>query len=252
MSKPIDQEREAFEAAFAGKANFERNQFHPEHYAHLPARQMWDAWQARAQLQPAGVAVPGFAAGVKAASDHVKAMVEEYDRRHGSTDPDTGTREYPGNGDEWVGQMMELIEDFTGIVAPHPVSGEFNPEHTLFNEIRTSMPINEDDEPARYIITEDQLQRIRALEFSRHTVSGEQKGECEWCAGAGHDYYGKSCQHCKAPYAIDITDRIPAPYTVGRCPLCGCDINTDAPVTLVEALERQGLAHTACVKGSQP
>lgn len=59
-----------------------------------------------------------FLAGVKAASDKVKAIVEDYDYRHGVTDPDTGTREYPGNGDEWVGQMLELIEDFTGIVCP--------------------------------------------------------------------------------------------------------------------------------------
>lgn len=59
-----------------------------------------------------------FEAGVKAASDHVKAIVDDYDRRQGSTDPDTGTREYPGNGEEWVSQMLELIEDFTGIVAP--------------------------------------------------------------------------------------------------------------------------------------
>jgi hypothetical protein len=59
-----------------------------------------------------------FYAGVKAASDKVKSIVADYDERHGSTDPDTGTREYPGNGEEWVGQMMELIEDFTGIVAP--------------------------------------------------------------------------------------------------------------------------------------
>ena len=59
-----------------------------------------------------------FMAGVKAASDHVSKIVEDYDRQHGITDPDTGTREYPGNGEEWVGQMLELIEDFTGIVAP--------------------------------------------------------------------------------------------------------------------------------------
>ncbi len=68
-----------------------------------------------------GVVMPerdSFMAGVKAASDKVKAIVEDYDQRHGSTDPDTGTREYPGNGDEWVCCMLELIEDFTGIVAP--------------------------------------------------------------------------------------------------------------------------------------
>lgn len=44
-----DKEREAFEVAFSGKVNFERNEQHPEYYAHLPARQMWDSWQARSQ-----------------------------------------------------------------------------------------------------------------------------------------------------------------------------------------------------------
>jgi hypothetical protein len=34
------------------------------------------------------------------------------------------------------------------------------------NEIRGSLPVNEEDEPTRYIITEQQLQRIRALEFA--------------------------------------------------------------------------------------
>ncbi|CAE6949883.1 conserved protein of unknown function [Ectopseudomonas oleovorans] len=42
-----------------------------------------------------------------------------------------------------------------------------NPEHTLFNEIRTSTPVSEDGEPVRYIITEQQLQRIYSLENTR-------------------------------------------------------------------------------------
>jgi len=43
---------------------------------------------------------------------------------------------------------------------------DFNHDHTLFSEIRCSMPVNEDDEPTRYIINEAQLQRIRVLEFA--------------------------------------------------------------------------------------
>lgn len=39
-----------------------------------------------------------------------------------------------------------------------------NPEHSLFNEIRISTPVNEDDEETRYLINEAQLQRIRMLE----------------------------------------------------------------------------------------
>lgn len=43
---------------------------------------------------------------------------------------------------------------------------DFNHDHSLFSEIRCSMPVNEDDEPTRYIINEAQLQRIRVLEFA--------------------------------------------------------------------------------------
>jgi len=45
--------------------------------------------------------------------------------------------------------------------------GQVNPEHTLFNEIRISEPVNEDGEPTRYLITEAQLQRIRAMEADK-------------------------------------------------------------------------------------
>lgn len=95
--------------------------------AELAARIVWLECEAQVNAAPVseakaqGVVMPerdSFMAGVKAASDKVKAIVEDYDQRHGSTDPDTGTREYPGNGEEWVCCMLELIEDFTGIVAP--------------------------------------------------------------------------------------------------------------------------------------
>lgn len=49
-----------------------------------------------------------FGAGVKAAADLVKKMVDDYDTDHGSTDPETGTREYPGDGAAWVCDMEEL------------------------------------------------------------------------------------------------------------------------------------------------
>lgn len=45
--------------------------------------------------------------------------------------------------------------------------GQVNPEHTVFNEIRISEPVNEEGEPTRYLITEAQLQRIRALEADK-------------------------------------------------------------------------------------
>lgn len=58
-----------------------------------------------------------FAAGVKAAADLVKKMVDAYDTDHGSTDPETGTREYPGEGAAWVCEMQELEESIRALPA---------------------------------------------------------------------------------------------------------------------------------------
>lgn len=71
-------EREAFEAAYAGRCNFERNPHHPDIYAHEPCRARWDSWMARAALSPAGggVAVNDFAELSKEAASTVRGMVE--------------------------------------------------------------------------------------------------------------------------------------------------------------------------------
>jgi len=58
-----------------------------------------------------------FAAGVKAAADLVKKMVDDYDTDHGSTDPETGSREYPGEGATWVCEMQELEESIRALSA---------------------------------------------------------------------------------------------------------------------------------------
>lgn len=110
--------------------------------------------QARAQLQPSSVAVPTVA------TLQMK---------------NAGWQECARQGIYPEAIEMQTIWSAMLAAAPHPVSGDSNPEHTLFNEIRGSMPVNEDDEPTRYIITEAQLQRIRVLEFGQHPVSGEQK-----------------------------------------------------------------------------
>lgn len=34
--------------------NIDRNKWHPEHYAHLPAREQWDAWEACRAAMPQG------------------------------------------------------------------------------------------------------------------------------------------------------------------------------------------------------
>lgn len=68
------------------------------------------------------------------------------------------------------------FRDGQAAVEPAPAQDErdFNPEHTLFSEIRCSMPVNDDGEETRYIINEQQLQRIRALEFNRPAQTEQQ------------------------------------------------------------------------------
>jgi hypothetical protein len=73
----------------------------------------------------------------------------------------------------WGSTQEQYLEQFRDALAviqvraalAQPSPADFTPEHTLFTAIRTSMPVNEEDEPTRYLITEEQLQRIRALEF---------------------------------------------------------------------------------------
>lgn len=52
----------------------------------------------------------GVEAGLEAAARFVDQRREAYDDECGSTDPETGTREYPGTGDEYVGELLEIAE----------------------------------------------------------------------------------------------------------------------------------------------
>lgn len=58
-----------------------------------------------------------FGAGVNAAADLVKKIVDDYDADLGSTDPETGSREYPGEGATWVCEMQELEESIRALSA---------------------------------------------------------------------------------------------------------------------------------------
>lgn len=66
---------------------------------------------AEAALAVAPVQQQEPGAGLEAAAALIDKKVADYDRDHGNTDPDTGTREYPGDGAEWIGQMEELAEE---------------------------------------------------------------------------------------------------------------------------------------------
>lgn len=50
-------------------------------------------------------------AALEEAAALIDRKVRSYDDDMGSTDPETGTREYPGDGAEWVHEMDELAEE---------------------------------------------------------------------------------------------------------------------------------------------
>lgn len=64
----------------------------------------------RAAVQPGAM---------EAAARWVEARCEAYANEHGSTDPETGTTEYPGDGAEYVGELMEIAEGLRAL-APSP------------------------------------------------------------------------------------------------------------------------------------
>lgn len=58
--------------------------------------------------------------GIERAAQWVQKRLDDYDAEHGSTDPATGTREYPGRGagDEYVGELSEIVEGIRALAAP--------------------------------------------------------------------------------------------------------------------------------------
>jgi len=78
-----------------------------------------------------------------------------------------------------------------------------NPEHTLFNEIRISTPVNEDGEDTRYIITEQQLLRIRLLELSTREGLPPKQYSCDYAGCNQPAYPGTSlCLRHHSPKAL--------------------------------------------------
>lgn len=53
--------------------------------------------------------------GLEAAAALIDRKVNAYDDDMGSTDQETGTREYPGDGGEWVNEMGELAEEIRAL-----------------------------------------------------------------------------------------------------------------------------------------
>lgn len=51
-----------------------------------------------------------YKAGMEAAAKIIQKRAEAYDSAYGFTDPETGTREYPPNGDEYMNDLAEIKE----------------------------------------------------------------------------------------------------------------------------------------------
>lgn len=58
--------------------------------------------------------------GIELAARFVEKRLLDYDAEHGMTDPETGTREYPGDGDEYVSELQEIADGIRAIEAQAP------------------------------------------------------------------------------------------------------------------------------------
>ena len=61
--------------------------------------------------------------GIDLAARFVEKRLHDYVSEHGVTDPDTGTVEYPGNGEEYVYELEEIIEGIRALAAPITTTG---------------------------------------------------------------------------------------------------------------------------------
>ena len=53
--------------------------------------------------------------GIITAANLIDAKADAYDRNHGKTDPETGEREYPGDGLDYISELREMADDIRGL-----------------------------------------------------------------------------------------------------------------------------------------
>lgn len=56
------------------------------------------------------IQLDAYKAGMTEACKVVQKRADDYDDEHGHTDLETGTREYPKNGDDYMLELTEIIE----------------------------------------------------------------------------------------------------------------------------------------------
>lgn len=119
MSKPIDQERELFEQSERDRSPGvplfilpASHKFRPGEYQNQYVEAAWRAWQARASVQPAGVAVPEGYALVPVEPTELMLNL--------------GNEAAKNGGCDLYGLKRELLNGLAAMLAaaPHPVSGE--------------------------------------------------------------------------------------------------------------------------------
>lgn len=86
-----------------------------------------------------------FARGIDAAARFVEKRLADYDAAHGSTDSDTGAREYPGTGDEYVCELAEIAEAIRALAPPPPAEPTHlacgHPAELLLHSAETGEPL---------------------------------------------------------------------------------------------------------------
>jgi len=67
--------------------------------------------------------------GIELAARFVEKRLKDYVDEFGSTDPETGTVEFPGNGDEYVGELEEIVEGIRALGTNHGCKSDLHPEY---------------------------------------------------------------------------------------------------------------------------
>lgn len=49
-------------------------------------------------------------AGIELAAKLIEKRMDDYINEHGTSDPEAGAVEFPGNGEEYVGELMEIVD----------------------------------------------------------------------------------------------------------------------------------------------
>ena len=66
--------------------------------------------------------------GIELAARFIEKRRDDYVQEHGSYDPSTGMTEFPGDGEEYVGELEEIIEGIRDLTAALADTGKVEPE----------------------------------------------------------------------------------------------------------------------------